>query len=172
MRRFYPNDRHAATLRRGAAVAPAWANAWQDRLRAIPIRGAKTGLLVTGYELHDLLAANRELISDTWNFFLSVHLAVFGIVYIASGRTGWAERLVLAGAYLGFMYLNYMAQLDNYTAYNAILSQIMLLEDGSAAKALVGGDPAWIVDYLMIVFAAAAICSSLIIMLINRDRAE
>ena len=68
---------------------------------------------MTGYELHDLLANARELISDTWNFFLTVHLAVLGIVFIASRGIGFVERTVLVGAYLAFMYMNYAAQLDN-----------------------------------------------------------
>ncbi len=124
------------------------------------------------FELHQLLAANRELISDTWNFFLSVHLAVFGIVYIASGRIDLRERGVLVGAYLSFMVLNCLAQLDNYTSHNAILQQIMALpdsEEGRVAKALIQSDPAWIVDYLFVVYGVAALVSSAIILLINRD---
>ncbi|MEM9015141.1 MAG: hypothetical protein AAGB02_08545 [Pseudomonadota bacterium] len=129
---------------------------------------------MNGYELHELLGANRELISDTWNFFLTVHLAVFGIVYIASGRIHRAERLVLIGAYLGFMYMNFRAQVDNYFAHNAILAEINGLassEPGAlVAKRLVNGDPAWIADYLMVIFGAAAFLSSLIILLINRGK--
>ncbi|MEL6360637.1 MAG: hypothetical protein AAFR21_06085 [Pseudomonadota bacterium] len=132
------------------------------------------GKKMTGYELHELLAANRELISDTWNFFLSVHLAVFGIVYIASGRIHRAERLVLIIAYLGFMFMNYMAQMDNYKAYSVLIEQISVLPDtmpdAAVAKALANSDPAWIVTYLMPVYAAASLASSLIIMLINRGR--
>ena len=129
---------------------------------------------MTGYELHDLLASNRELISDTWNYFLSVHLAVFGIVYIASGRIHLIERLVLIGAYFSFMYMNYNAQLDNYANYLRLLEQINLMPEtadgAAAAKALLSPGATWIADSLMQVYCGAAAVSSLIILLINRDR--
>jgi len=66
------------------------------------------------FALHELLAHNRELISDTWYYFLTVHLAVFGIVHVASRRVNIFERLTLIIAYLGFLAINYRAQSDNY----------------------------------------------------------
>ncbi|MEL7486598.1 MAG: hypothetical protein AAGJ87_05185 [Pseudomonadota bacterium] len=129
---------------------------------------------MTGYELHDLLAANRELISDTWQYFLSVHLAIFGIVYIASGRIHLIERLVLIGAYLSFMFMNFNAQMDNYGNYVRIVNEIFALPETAAgaaqAKAILKADPVWVADSLLHVYCAAAIVSSLIILLINRDR--
>lgn len=128
---------------------------------------------MTGYELHELLGANRELISDTWNFFLSVHLAVLGIIFIARGRINVLQRLVLIAAYLGFMYINYRAQMDNYAAHNAIIDQIRALPpsgpDAAQAQALVVAQSMWIIDYLMYVFAASATVSSVIIFFIKRS---
>ncbi len=130
---------------------------------------------MTGYELHDLLANARELISDTWNFFLTVHLAVLGIVFIASRGIGFVERTVLVGAYLAFMYMNYAAQLDNYGQYVQIIEQIELLpataEGAATAKALATMEPVWITEWLMHAYIAAAAVASLIIMLIRGDRA-
>ncbi|MEM8771273.1 MAG: hypothetical protein AAGD92_06465 [Pseudomonadota bacterium] len=126
---------------------------------------------MTGYELHELLAANRELVSDTWNFFLSVHVAILGIIFIASGRVGFFQRLVLVAAYLGFMFTNYRAQTDNYSAQISIVEQIRSLTgpDAAIAQALINDQVMWITDYLMYVFAGAATVSSLIILLIRRD---
>ena len=129
---------------------------------------------MTGYELHDLLGANRELISDTWQFFLSVHLAVFGIVYIASGRIHIAERFVLIGAYLSFMYINFHAQTDNYDGHTRLIAQIRGLTEESQgaahAKALLRDGDVWIAEHLATVYLCAAIVSGLIILLINRER--
>ncbi|MEO0400717.1 MAG: hypothetical protein AAF224_15020 [Pseudomonadota bacterium] len=130
---------------------------------------------MTGYEISDLLASNRTLISETWNYFLTVHLAIFGIIYIASGRTGVTERIILVVAYLAFMVINYAGQVDNYGNYERLIEQIAGMPDsvdGAAqAKALVKLAPVWITDWLPEVYAAAAAVSSLILLLINRDRA-
>lgn len=126
---------------------------------------------MTGYELHDLLANNRELISDTWNFFLSVHLAIFGIVYIASGRITRLERFSIVIAYIAFMYMNYSAQVDNYDVYDRIIEQIKLTsqgDGGDVARALVDLNPQWVADWLRELYAVAAGVSTLVIMLINR----
>lgn len=126
---------------------------------------------MTGYELHDLLSSNRELISNTWQFFLSVHLALFGVIFIASSRILFRERVVLTGAYLGFMYMNFRAQIDNYAANDRLLKAINDMAPSApgaaTAKFLAVGDPYWIVSYLPMVFGAAALASSLIILFIN-----
>ncbi len=126
---------------------------------------------MTGYELHDLLAANRELISDTWNYFLTVHLAVFGIIYIASGRITRVARVLLVFAYLAFMYINYSAQMDNYGNYERLFKAVAEMPadaDGAAtAKALLSGET-WITPFLMHIYGVAASVSALIIMVINR----
>ncbi len=128
---------------------------------------------MTGFELHDLLTGNRELISDTWNFFLTVHLAIFGIVYIACGHIKMIERGLLVGGYLSFMYVNYMAQMDNYLNNKRILEQIWSLgpdvPDAEAAKALLGPvKQVWIMDYLGTFYICAAVVASVLIMIINR----
>ena len=123
---------------------------------------------MTAYELHDLLSSNRELISDTWNYFLTVHLAIFGIVYIASGHIRMIERLILVCGYFAFMGVNYMAQIDNYANHERIKDQIRLLGDESAQALLLAVDKVWISDYILHIYGAAAFISSIVIIMINR----
>lgn len=129
---------------------------------------------MTGYELHDLLAGNRELISDTWNYFLSVHLAVLGVIFVASGGVNTIQRMVLFVAYAAFMYMNHSAQIDNYRQYIDLIDAIRNMPDDApgagTAKSLATMDPAWIVTYLREVYIAAGVGCGLIIMLIKRER--
>ena len=127
---------------------------------------------MTGADLHEMLADNRELISDTWYFFLTVHMALLAIVYIAHRRTRFPERVFLLAAYTGFVYVNYMAQRHNYENFAAIVGQLKALPDTAEhaiAKALAPpyARP-WIADWLIHVYAAAAFISSLIILFVNR----
>jgi hypothetical protein len=55
---------------------------------------------------------------------LTVHLAVFGIVHIASRRINRFERLALLAAYLGFLFINFRAQEDNYDRQVAIMRSV------------------------------------------------
>ncbi len=134
------------------------------------------GEVMTGYELHDLLSGNRELISNTWNYFLTVHLALLGVIFVASGGINTIQRVVLFGAYAAFMYMNYAAQLDNYTFYIRLIEEIDAMPndaDGAmTAKSLATMDPVWIVDWLREVYLAAGVTCGLVIMLIKRERDE
>ncbi|MGF1545214.1 MAG: hypothetical protein ACFB00_12065 [Parvularculaceae bacterium] len=127
-----------------------------------------------GYELFDILAANRELISDTWHYFLTVHLAIFGIVYIASGRIGVGERILLVFAYFGFMFMNYGAQVDNYENYQRLTDAIRALPAPGPelvdVRELIADADVWVVDVLHYVYLAAGAVGALIILLINRGR--
>ncbi|MEM9898406.1 MAG: hypothetical protein AAF742_03405 [Pseudomonadota bacterium] len=131
---------------------------------------------MTGYELHDLLSGNRELISDTWNYFLTVHLALLGVIFIASNGVNSVQRIVLFGAYIAFMYVNYMAQVDNYEFYTELIAVIQDLpndaEGAATAKRLATMDPTWVVNYLSFVYLGAGAACGLIIMLIRRERRE
>ncbi|MEM6413457.1 MAG: hypothetical protein AAF720_02235 [Pseudomonadota bacterium] len=131
---------------------------------------------MTGYEISDLLASNRELISATWNYFLSVHLALFGVIFIVSGRARRFERVVLIAAYVGFMFLNYAAQIENYDIYCRIVDQIASMPNdaigGAQAKALVPLGQPWVMDWLAPIYASAAGSSAIIIMLINRRKLD
>jgi len=90
------------------------------------------------FNLQQLLAENSELISDTWYYFLTVHLAVFGIVLIANRRINVFERLTLLAAYLGFLFINYRAQEDNYDRQVAIMRSVRRIgeQEGLPAETL------------------------------------
>ena len=88
------------------------------------------------FELQEMLAHNRELISDTWYYFLTVHLAIFGIVHVASRRVSAFERLTLLFAYVGFLYVNYRSQADNYTLHNSITEEIRKLNESGEYRPL------------------------------------
>lgn len=80
---------------------------------------------MTEYELLDLLGDNRALIADTWELFLGVHMAIVGVLFFAAdGRFGPVGRMALLPVYYGFMFLNWGAQVDNYTYSAALLGQI------------------------------------------------
>lgn len=133
---------------------------------------------MTGYELHDLLAQNRELITDTWYFFLTVHLAVFGIVHVANRRVRFHERMLLYAAYFGFLAVNYIAQMDNYDVYLKLTEQIALLPGdatSNAAKALAPkGSDIWVTQgqNLLYVYLSAAALSVLVILFTSYGRRE
>lgn len=80
------------------------------------------------FELQEMLAHNRELISDTWYYFLTVHLAIFGIVHVANRRVSAFERLTLLFAYVGFLYVNYRSQTDNYSLHKSITDELHKLD--------------------------------------------
>lgn len=130
------------------------------------------------FALHQLLAHNRELISDTWYFFLTVHLAIFGIVHVANRRVRFHERLLLYAAYFGFIAVNFLAQRDNYETYLKIAKEIGALDHDGAAGAAAAlapkGDLLWITEEqnLLYVYAAAAALSVLIILFTSQGRRD
>ncbi len=67
------------------------------------------------YETMDLIASNREIINANWQFFISLHLALVGVMYISTVRVPLRGRLALIIPYVAFLYMNYQAQVDYYT---------------------------------------------------------
>lgn len=121
------------------------------------------------FELHQLLAHNRELISDTWYYFLTVHLAIFGIVHVANRRVRFHERILLYAAYFGFLAVNYAAQADNYSDYLALTNELAAKPDISAALAP-SEAVIWVTEgsNLLYLYGAAAALSVLIILFTSR----
>ena len=72
------------------------------------------------YELLDLLASNYQKIDGLWNFFISIHLAILGALFLMPRRVSTPERLVAFGAYAAFMYVNRSAMLDSYDYHLAL----------------------------------------------------
>ena len=124
--------------------------------------------------LFEMLADNRELVAQTWHFFLSVHMAILAVLYIGQRRTFALERGVLLAAYAGFMAFNYFGQATNYAAYELIVARIRAM--GPEASALLPGDgDLWLlgpgihgVPLLACIYATAGVLSALVIMFINR----
>jgi len=145
-------------------------------MHRLGVVGAAWGTSMTGYELHDLLSDSRELISDTWYYFLTVHLAVFGIVHITSRRVSLFERLMLLIAYGGFLYLNFRAQTDNYLAHIRITDQIKAMagdpSQGVAQALLPAGDTLWVVEWLPHLYGSVAALSLIIIFSTHFNRAD
>lgn len=127
--------------------------------------------------LFEMLADARELIFDAWYFFLTVHLAILAIVYVAQRRTRFAERLILLAAYAGFMVMNYLSQADNYANYLLIVAQIKALASSneSASALLRDGGAVWLTTPQMFdqpilfwTYSAAGMLSAAVIIFINR----
>lgn len=120
-------------------------------------------------EIHTLLAMNRELIAQTWNFFVSVHLAITGIIFVSQGnRVPIVAKAALVPAYLGFMYINFRAQMDNYQYTRKILEYAQEIEATAAverATLSVIFKTGWIIEYLSFIYGGAAIFAIAIIFL-------
>ncbi|MBI1338977.1 hypothetical protein GC169_02035 [bacterium] len=120
------------------------------------------------YQLHSSLIEARGLISSTWEFFVSVHLALFGLLFILSGqKTPIVARLYLLAAYLGFMGMNYLAQVDNYAHAERLVALARALPsdrpENEAVFAVI--DRAnWVTRWLVHVYAGAATLGGLIIL--------
>jgi hypothetical protein len=119
--------------------------------------------------LQEALADTRELISDTWHFFLTVHMAILAIVYVAQRRTRFPERIILLGAYLGFMGLNYLAQLDNYTRLIDIASVIERDSSEIAEATRVRGGETQVTAYLGYAYILTSFLSAAVIIFVNRS---
>ena len=129
---------------------------------------------MSAYELFDLLGQNSELISDTWYFFLTVHLAIFGIVHIASRRVHFFERALLYAIYGGLMYVNYQAQADNYATYIQLSDAIDTLATTTGERVPIApkGHALWVIPYLSHVYLAAGALSVLVIFFTSRGRQD
>ncbi|ACT58863.1 hypothetical protein [Hirschia baltica] len=126
-------------------------------------------------QIHELIGQHRELISNTWQFFVSVHIAIFGLLFMINpDRVNWASRLVLFMAYSGFMYLNYNAQIDNYTYAMELLNLAKELEfglpDSQSIMTNVFNKPGWVLEYLVYIFGVAACIGGTLILIPNHPK--
>eukprot|EP00611_Tribonema_gayanum_P004712 TRINITY_DN13914_c0_g1_i1.p1 TRINITY_DN13914_c0_g1~~TRINITY_DN13914_c0_g1_i1.p1 ORF type:complete len:135 (-),score=14.61 TRINITY_DN13914_c0_g1_i1:72-476(-) len=117
-------------------------------------------------ELHQLILSNRSLIANTWQFFISVHLALFGLLSLLSrGATDGRWRIILLlPFYWGFMFLNYRAQVDNYNYADALISAVGDIEasgQGTASILEATTSPGWVIAYLLPIYAATGVVCTL-----------
>jgi hypothetical protein len=119
------------------------------------------------YELHDLLVDHRGLIANTWQFFVSVHLALLGLAFVVRFHDAkLVLRLLMFTGYAGFMYINFMAQLDNYRYAAALLNA--LVEEASGETPAIRAmhllfRPGWILDYLHVIYLGSMVLGALAI---------
>ena len=76
------------------------------------------------YELLDLLASNYQKIDTLWQFFIWIHLALLGGLFVVPRRFSIPERIVGFLAYAAFLYVNRSAMLDSYTYHAVLLDEI------------------------------------------------
>jgi hypothetical protein len=125
---------------------------------------------MTAYELHDLLVDHRALIMNTWQFFVSVHLAMLGLAFVVRfHEPKWFMRVLMLVGYAGFMFINYNAQLDNYKYATALLDYLQAID----TPAMIEPERAlhsvfrkgWILQYLLPIYGACLILGILAIFL-------
>jgi len=127
-------------------------------------RGSVVNLTLA--DAHQLLASNRDLINNTWHFFVSVHLALFAVAMFSPNRAASGKPLLLLlPFYAGFMYLNYQAQLDNYNYAKQILDYIATLTQGSSEMAILTASfhKGWLLPYLGWIYTAVGVFSSFVV---------
>ena len=126
---------------------------------------------------YEIIGQHREFISNTWQFFVSVHIAIFGLLFMINpDRVNWASRLVLFIAYSGFMYLNYNAQLDNFNYALELLTLAKEMEknlpESQAIMTKVFGRPGWVLQYLGYIFGVSMSVGGALILIPNRPRTK
>jgi len=112
---------------------------------------------MTAADLHSMF------VQETWNFFVSVHMAVIGLMFIARGsHIPFFARLLVLPGYAAFMYINYQAQVDNYAYTAEILQQLHVAGNGGVSTSMfrVG----WVRGYLQMIYAGAAALSVLVML--------
>ena len=112
-------------------------------------------------QVYELIAMNREMISGDWNFFLSVHLALLGVLFLTEpSRFALLKAAFLAPGYLGFMYMNYQSLSDNYAYGARLLAYAKELGEGGSPtlEAIRQSKEAatWVAAYLPHIYITAA----------------
>lgn len=83
------------------------------------------------YELLDLLASNYEKIDTLWQFFIWIHLAVLGALFLMPRRVSLPERIIAFLAYAAFNYVNRNALIDSYAYHEVLLEEIARFKAGT-----------------------------------------
>lgn len=118
---------------------------------------------MTVAELHGIFVSNRGLINETWNFFVTVHMAIIGLMFLARGNeVPIRARLLVLPGYFAFMFINFRAQQDNYGYSTEVLNRLKLLEGDHAMASMfkIG----WINNYLPYIYGGAALFAVIIVL--------
>ena len=84
---------------------------------------------MTLYELLDVIASQRELVFNTWNMFVAVHITIIGGLFLVNRVVSWRERIAAYLIYVVFLYMNWNAQIVNYDYIGLLTVEARALED-------------------------------------------
>jgi hypothetical protein len=114
-------------------------------------------------DLHQLMVDTLGLITDTWNFFISVHMAIVGVLFITAGsNVNFITRALCLPAYGGFMFVNLRAQMDQYAYLEGVVRQIQ--EIGGSEVPVDMFQATWISNWLIPIYGVAGGISVLFIL--------
>ena len=125
------------------------------------------------YETLDLIASQFQVINETWNFFVTIHLAVLGLIFIAGRKITWGERIIGFVGYCGFSAVNYSAQRDNYAYLETLISEAAAMRpdaDGVGSAAIAHYqqfDLAGRIGFLPLAYLTAGALTIVLLLLIN-----
>jgi len=133
---------------------------------------------MTPYEISDLIASQLSLINETWNFFLTIHLGILGLLIITRHYVSSPVKLVIVLAYVGFAFVNYSAQADSYGRLAAFYEDARAVAqaggfagaDGATMRSgedLAGYDLASKARFLPLVYAVTGVLTLLCLMFVN-----
>lgn len=118
---------------------------------------------MTVADLHGIFVSNRGLIAETWNFFVTVHMAIIGLMFVARGNAvPLVARLLVLVGYAAFMYINYRAQVDNYGYSTEVLRRLQALEGEKALVSMF--QIGWINSYLPVIYIGAGVFSIVVVL--------
>ena len=87
---------------------------------------------ITAYEMGDLIASQLSIINESWNFFLTIHLGIIGLLILARHYIPVFAKMVVIVAYIGFTCVNLSGQLENYEMLRSLHSDAAaLVQDGA-----------------------------------------
>lgn len=74
------------------------------------------------YELMQLGILCGQEIDTSWNFFISIHMAIFGAILISNNlrRISMLQKFILYSSYLLFTVVNVRSKINSYKLYCAI----------------------------------------------------
>lgn len=124
---------------------------------------------MTLLDIHQTISENRALIASTWEFFLTVHITLFALIFLIDPRRiSMVSRVVVLIGYLGFMYINYRAQVDNYEYTLALIEWGRTLEENvSTTEAVLTTvfEAGWILNLLPFIYLVSSLAGMAIIMI-------
>lgn len=78
------------------------------------------------YELMQLAILCGQEIDTSWNFFISIHMAIFGAILISNNLKliSMQQKFILYLSYLLFTVINVRSKINSYTLYSSIFHDL------------------------------------------------